>query len=56
MGNILPDMTVLSSSTITYWIGLDKWNQLQVLLIAVLYLGMAFGFWKQARYLAAKHH
>jgi len=55
-GNFLPDVTILSSSTITYWIGIDRWNELQGLLIAVLYLGMAYGFWREAKYLAAKHH
>jgi len=56
MGNVLPNVTILSSTTITYWIGIDKWEELQTLLIAVLYLGMAYGFWRQARWLAQKHH
>jgi hypothetical protein len=56
MGNFLPNITILSSTTITYYIGMDRWNALQLLLIASLYLGFAYGLYREAKFLAAKHH
>ena len=56
MGNFLPDVTILSSSTITTYIGLERWESLQFLIVISLYLGLVFGFYKEVKFISAKHH
>jgi len=55
MGNILPNFTGFSTSTITSYIGTSMWNTFQNLIVAVLWLGFIVHVYHFARGLAHPH-